>query len=71
MGKAVIDGLMRHPWQNLRNDGEHGCRVRVRLRPNRVEHSDTLTRNPQSNRPDQPFEILSSRITHRLHIVLS
>lgn len=64
MSEAVIDCLMRYPWQSHRDNGEHGRRVRVRLCPNRVEHGNTLTRDPQSSGTDQPFKFLDSSLTH-------
>ncbi len=68
MGQAVIDGLMRYARQNGRNNGEHRRRTRVRLRLDRVEHRDTLTRDTQSSRPDQPPRILNSKLGHCLYV---
>jgi len=68
MGQAVIDGLMRYARQNGRNDGEHRRRTRVRLRLDRIEHRDTLTRDTQSGHPDQPPRILNSKLSHHPYV---
>ena len=68
MGKAVIDGLMRYARQNGRDDGKHGRRTRMRLRLDRVEHRDTLTRDSRSSRSNQSLYFLSGGTDHSLHV---
>jgi len=68
MGQAVIDSLMRYARQNVRNDGEHRRCTCVRLRLDRVEHRDTLTRDTQSSCPDQPPRILNSKLGHDTYV---
>ncbi len=64
MSQAIIDSLMRHAWQDNRNNGKQGRRSRVRLRLNRVEYRDALTRDPQSSGPDQLLRFLNGTASH-------